>query len=176
MNRADLSLLLPDVLPRLWSFALRLSRDPEDAEELVRQACARSLERASEPHLDTLTLHWMFSIVYSTWSNELKHGSRLQSKQGENLLETVASSTSASMRDDANLKLIDTINRLPEAQRVVILLVYAEGLRYQEAADVLGVPARTVMNHLSNVRQTIGASLDKIDPPHGAYPCTGITP
>jgi RNA polymerase sigma-70 factor (ECF subfamily) len=48
---------------------------------------------------------------------------------------------------------------LPDAQRVVMLLVAVEGLSYQEAADVLEVPIGTVMSRLSRARQAVGALL-----------------
>src|SRR3569833_481893 len=72
MKQTDLSLLLPDMLPRLWSFAFRLSRNRSDAEELVQRACIRGLERAHQLRAGTSALNWMFSIVHSTWLNDLK--------------------------------------------------------------------------------------------------------
>lgn len=41
MSGADLPGMLPDMLPRLWAFALRLSGDQHDAEDLVQRACVR---------------------------------------------------------------------------------------------------------------------------------------
>jgi RNA polymerase sigma-70 factor, ECF subfamily len=48
------------------------------------------------------------------------------------------------------------IGRLPEAQREAVLLVYAEGLSYREAADILAVPIGTVMSRLAAARLTLG--------------------
>jgi Sigma-70 region 2 len=48
MSDADLSNLLPEMLPRLWAFALRISGDRHDAEDLVQLACLRALERAHQ--------------------------------------------------------------------------------------------------------------------------------
>ena len=56
-----------------------------------------------------------------------------------------------------NSQIINTVKRLPEAQRVVILLVAVDGLSYKEAADVLGVPNGTVMSRLSRARYAIGS-------------------
>jgi RNA polymerase sigma-70 factor (ECF subfamily) len=57
----------------------------------------------------------------------------------------------------SNGQIIDAVSRLPEAQRVVMLLVAVEGLSYSEAAEVLDVPLGTVMSRLSRARQAIGA-------------------
>jgi RNA polymerase sigma-70 factor, ECF subfamily len=56
-----------------------------------------------------------------------------------------------------NSQIVSAVQRLPETQRVVMLLVAVEGLSYKEAADTLGVPIGTVMSRLSRARQTIGA-------------------
>ncbi|WP_443798378.1 sigma factor, partial [Burkholderia gladioli] len=48
MSSADLPSLLPEMLPRLWAFALRLAGDQHDAEDLVQRACVRALERAHQ--------------------------------------------------------------------------------------------------------------------------------
>lgn len=52
--------------------------------------------------------------------------------------------------------MLASVEQLPEAQRVVILLVTVEGLSYREATDVLGIPIGTVMSRLSRARLTIG--------------------
>ena len=64
MNGADLPGMLPDMLPRLWAFALRISGDRHDAEDLVQRACVRALERAHQLQSDTVPLHWMFSMTH----------------------------------------------------------------------------------------------------------------
>jgi DNA-directed RNA polymerase specialized sigma24 family protein len=67
MQCIDFSLILPDMLPRLWSFALRLTENEYEAEELVYQACARGLEDSHKLPRDISPPDWMFSIVYSIW-------------------------------------------------------------------------------------------------------------
>jgi RNA polymerase sigma-70 factor (ECF subfamily) len=52
------------------------------------------------------------------------------------------------------------IAKLPEEQRVVLLLVSVEGMKYREAAAVLGCPIGTVMSRLSRARLALGAALD----------------
>ena len=53
-------------------------------------------------------------------------------------------------------QVINAVEALPHAQRVVMVLVAIEGLSYREAADVLDVPIGTVMSRLSRARLTIG--------------------
>ncbi|MFM0501451.1 RNA polymerase sigma factor [Paraburkholderia caffeinilytica] len=160
MKQTDLSILLPDMLPRLWSFAFRISRNRYDAEELVQRACVRGLERAHQLRIDSSPLSWMFSIVHSTWINDLKQRqqrSRLHAEWNEAFPETIADPASASETGALADQIIAAVERLPETQRVVLLLVSVEGFSYQEAAEALEIPVGTVMSRLSRARRTIGA-------------------
>jgi RNA polymerase sigma-70 factor, ECF subfamily len=157
----DLGSLLPQMLPRLWAFALRLCGNRQDAEDLLQRACVRGLERAHQLQPGTAPLSWMFSIVHSTWANELRarKGGRESTVTGDNgALQTVPD-PSAHMPEQRALyaEMIDAVEQLPEPQRAVVLLVAVEGLSYAEAAGVLGVPPGTIMSRLSRARQTVGA-------------------
>jgi RNA polymerase sigma-70 factor (ECF subfamily) len=107
----------------------------------------------------------MFSIVHSTWINEVRARS-VRSRSGiewdDSLLETVADPSAPGPELDALVReIIGAVERLPEAQRVVLLLVAVEGLSYSEAARLLGVPIGTVMSRLSRARQSVGESCGK---------------
>jgi RNA polymerase sigma-70 factor, ECF subfamily len=161
MTVAELSALLPSLLPRLWAFALRISGNQHDAEDLVQRACVRALERAHQLEPGTAPLSWMFSIVQSTWLNELRARS-VRSRSGiewdDGLLETVPDPSAKTPEEQAmNAQIIRAVQQLPEAQRVVMLLVAVEGLSYSEAAEVLDVPIGTIMSRLSRARRAIGA-------------------
>ena len=151
---------LPALLPRLWRFALRLAGNPHDAEDLVQRACVRALERRHQLQPGTSTLSWLFSIVHSVWLNEVRarqirnHGSMHWS---EELADTVADPAAPSPEMyTLHQQIIGAVERLPDAQRAVMLLVAVEGLSYSEAAVVLDVPIGTVMSRLARARQTIG--------------------
>lgn len=158
---SDLPSLLPALLPRLWAFALRISGDRHDAEDLVQRACVRALERAHQLQPGTSALSWMFTIVHSTWISELRARSRRNRSStawDDDMLETVADPAMRTPEENAiNSQIVSAVCQLPEAQRVVMLLVAVEGLSYIEAAEVLEVPIGTVMSRLSRARQTIGA-------------------
>ena len=161
MTGADLPSLLPGMLPRLWAFALRICGDRHDAEDLVQRACVRALERAQQLQPDTAPLSWMFSIMHSTWINELR-ARNVRARSGkewdDDFLDTIADPHARTPEQNAmNGQIVSAIQRLPETQRVVMLLVAVEGLSYQEAAETLGIPIGTVMSRLSRARQTIGA-------------------
>jgi RNA polymerase sigma-70 factor (ECF subfamily) len=165
---ADLAVLLP----RLWRFALRLAGDRHDAEDLVQRACVRALERRQQSQPATSTLSWMFACVHSVWLNELRarqirsHGSMQWS---EELTETVtAAAASNPEMYSRHQQITSAVEKLPDAQRTVMLLVAVEGLSHRDAATVLDVSIGTVMSRLARARLTIGESFRA----HATEPCT----
>lgn len=164
MTPSTLPTLLPGLLPRLWSFALRITGDRHDAEDLVQRSCVRALEREHQWQPDSSALSWMFSIVHTTWINELRSRSirgRSSMHWNDDFLETVADPNSATPEQSAmHSEIIGAVGRLPETQRMVMLLVGAEGFTYAEAAEFLHIPIGTVMSRLSRARQAIGALVD----------------
>jgi len=160
MTRNGLCNELPTLLPRLWRFALRLAGDPHDAEDLVQRACVRALERQHQLQPGTSTLSWLFSIVHSVWLNEVRAQQtrrRGSIQWSDELADTVADPTTPTPETYAlHRQIISAVERLPDAQRSVMLLVAVEGLTYREAAIALDVPIGTVMSRLARARQTIG--------------------
>jgi RNA polymerase sigma-70 factor (ECF subfamily) len=163
-EKADISVLLPSLLPRLWRFVRRLARDQHDAEDLMQRACLRALERGHQLRPGTSALSWMFSIIHSVWLNEVR-ARRLRSRVGQRwtdeLDDTLADTSSADPALNVlHQQIIDAVGRLPDAQRAVILLVAVEGLSYREAAATFEIPIGTIMSRLARARLTIGQSLD----------------
>jgi RNA polymerase sigma-70 factor (ECF subfamily) len=155
----DLPHLLPRLQPKLWAFALRLCTDRHDAEDLLQRTCLRALERPHQLRPDTTPLSWMFSIMHTTWINELrarKIRSHRRVDWNDMLLDTIADPLAPTPEQNAMTgQIIEAVDRLPEAQRTVMVLVVFEGLSYSDAAQALGVPIGTIMSRLSRARQTL---------------------
>lgn len=175
----DLQEQLPHLLPRLWRFALRLTRDLHDAQDLVQRCCVRALERRAQWKSGTSMLSWLFAIEHSIWINELR---RPQRRRTESLDAPDAEALNASAErhaadrhgDPAAMdpmlhahyrQVVARVEALPEAQRTVMLLVAVEGFSYREAAEVLGVPIGTVMSRLARARSAIGQQFGQVAAP-----------
>src|SRR6185312_12631341 len=156
----DLSHALPDLLPRLWRFAVRLTGDPHAAEDLVQRGCVRALERRHQLKPGTSARSWMYSILHSVWLNEIRARQIRQHASmqwTDELAETIPDESGADPeRDLMHRQVIQAVERLPDAQRAVMLLVAVEGLSYREAAEALEIPVGTVMSRLARARLTIG--------------------
>jgi RNA polymerase sigma-70 factor, ECF subfamily len=165
MAGTDFSTQLPDLLPRLWAFALRIAGNRHDAEDLVQHTCVRALERQHQLKSDTSPLSWVFAIAHSIWLNEVRaRGIRGRTNVAwdDALLEVVADPSARTPEKDVmNRQIIAAVARLPETQRSTLLLVAVEGLTYHEAAVALDVPIGTVMSRLARARRSIGTLADE---------------
>jgi RNA polymerase sigma-70 factor (ECF subfamily) len=151
---------LPTLLPRLWRFALRLTREKADAEDLVQRCWLRALERRAQWRSDGPPLSWLFSIMHSIWLNELrarKCKRKWTDEWDQDQIEQYRD-VSASRPEDRALynQVVALVETLPDEQRNVLVLVAVEGLSYKEAAQVLSVPVGTVMSRLARARLAIG--------------------
>lgn len=146
------------LLPRLRRFARTLAHRHEDADDLVQITVERALTRAGQWQPGTRLDSWMFRIMQNAWFDELRaRDRRSQTFVGEEMGEQVGVSTA-----DAQIEAIavrHAVGKLSDDQRAVVGLVLVEGLPYQEAADVLGVPIGTLTSRLSRAREALQALL-----------------
>jgi RNA polymerase sigma-70 factor (ECF subfamily) len=149
------------LLPRLRRFARNLTRNPDDADDLVQIAVERALLKLEQWRRDARLDSWMFKIVRNVWIDELRARGRrdkifLAAEAGENVGEAV-------MEREADLMSVQSaMARLPEEQRMAVSLVLVEGLPYKEAAEVLDVPIGTLTSRLARGREALQAMLDPL--------------
>jgi len=148
---------LERLLPRLWRYALVLSRSNDVADDLVQATCVRAIERAGQFTPGTKLDRWLFAILRSIWLNEIR--SRRIREGGGFVDAEEALSFDGAHAIETNIlaaEVLKAIGRLPEAQRETVLMVYGEGYTYAEAAEALGVPIGTVMSRLAAARAALG--------------------
>src|SRR5208337_5135987 len=155
-SRREVRAGLEPCLSRLWRYALVLSRAADVADDLVQATCLRAIERADQFVPGTRLDRWLFAILRSIWLNEIR-SRRIREGRGfvdpEDVLTTDgAREIEMNITASAVLRAID---RLPEAQRETVLLVYGEGYSYAEAAAALAVPIGTIMSRLATARAAL---------------------
>ncbi|BCP53547.1 RNA polymerase sigma24 factor [Kaistia sp. 32K] len=143
-------------LEALWRYGLVLSRNRDTAEDLVQATCVRALERAHQFAPETRLDRWLFSIERSIWINELRSQ---RVRRGSGVVDAeIALVFEGGPAMESNIlaaQVLSEIGRLAEAQRETVLLVYAEGYSYREAAEHLGVPIGTIMSRLAAIREKL---------------------
>jgi RNA polymerase sigma-70 factor, ECF subfamily len=159
-NPNHLSAELPAMLPRLWRFTLRLSRNVADAEDLMQRTCLRALEKHAQWQSGTSLISWLYCIAHSVWINEIRSRKLRQHGQidiSDDWYEQLVDTKAPDPENQLFFRqVVQAVDVLPEAQRSVMLLIAVDGLTYQEAAEVLQIPIGTVMSRLARARQTIG--------------------
>lgn len=148
----------PDVLAHLSPmrrYARALTRDENAAEDLVHDALVRAYEKRSTFRLGGNLRTWILSILHNTFIDGQRRLKAEQKRVAETA-ETLEAHFPASQDNALRLQQIkEAFLRLPDEQRSVLHLVAIEGMRYQEAADALGIPLGTLMSRLGRARAAL---------------------
>jgi RNA polymerase sigma-70 factor (ECF subfamily) len=153
-------------LDSLYGAALRLTRSPSDAEDLVQDAFVKAYRFYDRFEPGTNMKAWLFRILTNTFINKYRRKTRerkvLEGRDAEPVGEGVMSR--AAMRcltdpvSEAHRRLLtaeiqEALDSLPEDYRVMILLADVEELSYKEIAEIVGCPIGTVMSRLHRARK-----------------------
>ena len=147
-------------IPRLRRYARSLVFDTQNADDLVQNVLERALAhwRQFDPRRDIVL--WLLSIAHNAHLDALRRDRRLDVLPPERVTE--AQDAMQSLGGDAGLRLdlVAALERLTLDQRSALVLVLVEQLSYAEAAEVLQVPAGTVMSRVSRARVAMREWLD----------------
>lgn len=153
-------------LDALYSFALKLARARDDAEDLVSDTLLRALERWEQYHLGTNIRAWLFTILYHVFVSRKRRIDAREVQQPEDtegwaLFEAVGEADPEGRFYDSFLdeEVVSAIHGLPEEYRSAVVLSDLQGLRYAEIANVLGVPEGTVKSRLFRGRRLLQRKL-----------------
>jgi RNA polymerase sigma-70 factor, ECF subfamily len=148
------------LLPRLRRFALSLTRNAADADDLVQDACLRAIARADDWDPAQGLDRWVFRILRNSFISDTRRA-RTRAGQGRvDAAEAPELRTHATAEHDlAATQIMGRLAALPEGYAAVLLLVAVEGYSYAEAAGLLSIPPGTVMSRVSRARQMLAERL-----------------
>ena len=162
-----------EVLPHLdaaYRLAYALTGQRADAEDLVQEACLRAYAAFERYEMGTNARAWLLTILRRVHLNDRRrlstHPTPLTldgTREGDAPRDVADAAALApdeeAVRASDRRALLAALAELPEEYRAVLALVDLDGLRYAEAAEVLGCPIGTVMSRLHRGRQRLGARL-----------------
>ena len=155
MNRTDEILAL---MPALRRYAASLSRNRQDAEDLVQDSMEAALSHIGGWRGVNLR-GWLMTIV--TNMHRSRHRSAAARAQHASLDEAGDLPAPSTVGDPLERdRLLAAIDRLPPEQRSVLMLVVIEGCAYAEIAAMLDIPIGTVMSRLSRARRSIAETME----------------
>jgi len=142
MKHEDIASQFLELLPQLWAFAWRISGNEHEAEHVVGQSFRCAFEFPAELLRGPFKMR-MFALIYRIWIHGRDKREPMR-EPGDALIENAD--------DRAHRTVVNALGRLPDEQRISMLLVAVEGFSYADTAFILGVPVRTLIAQLAEAR------------------------
>ena len=149
----------------LYGYALTLTHNKTEAEDLVQETYLRAVRAANPPAPEGNLKAWLFVVMRNAWLNIARHN-----QNGRRIFEFASDEQVADVATDNNPHVVylrklerehvrAAIEKLPDAYREIVVLRDLEGFTYQEIATVLNCPAGTVMSRLGRAREKLREAL-----------------
>lgn len=151
-----------DYIPRLYGYAVSLSGDRHDAHDLVQETALKALKANRIPDDEPAFRAWLFVILRNAWFDQIRRrGRRSQFHDSDANYENIGGETW--LHDDSLISTLTvklSLARLSPDHRDVLGLVDVSGFSYTEAAEILGIPAGTVMSRVTRARNALMKQLE----------------
>lgn len=163
------------LLDQLYGGALRMTRNPQDAEDLVQETYLKAYKAFDRFKPGTNLKAWLYRIMTNTYINTYRKKQRRPLVTSaddvtDNQLYTSSSHDSAGLESAEvealklmpNSRISEALNELNEDYRMVVYYADVEGLAYKEIAEVMDIPLGTVMSRLHRGRKQLREMLKDV--------------
>ncbi len=190
-DQARFTELAMSYMPALYSAALRMTRSPQDAEDLVQETYLRAYRGFGGFQEGTNLKAWLYKILTNTFINTYRakkrrpHEVDLDDTEDFFLYRRLGGLEAAAAQRSPESEVLDNIpdtlvkealEALPEQFRMAVLLADVEGFSYKEIAEIMDVPIGTVMSRLHRGRKALQKQLWEFGRERGLLPTTEPAP
>jgi RNA polymerase sigma factor (sigma-70 family) len=144
----------------LRRYAIALTGNRHEAEDLLQEALARAIAAAASYRASGSLRAWLFSIMHNAFISGLRERRPVDEPEGIELSTPAPQLAALEVRD-----VLAALARLPEPQRAALSLIALEEFSYEEAAAILGIPLGTLMSRLARGREALRRTLAGEAPP-----------
>ena len=154
---------------RLFGAAMRYTRDPVDAQDLVQESMVKAYRSFHQYQQGTNLKAWLYRVLHTTYLSMYRKKQRrpqenLTDEWGDHTLyDTIGSESSAEAAVLAGITdeaVKDALASLPEQFRMAVYLADVEGFAYKEIAEIMGTPVGTVMSRIHRGRKGLQQALE----------------
>jgi RNA polymerase sigma-70 factor, ECF subfamily len=189
-DQAQFAELAMEYMGSLYSAALRMTRNPADAEDLVQETYLKAYRAFGSFKEGTNLKAWLYRILTNTFINSYRARRRRPEQTElddvEDLylyrrlggLEAVSAGRSAEeevLEHFTESEVKEAVEALPEQFRMAVLLADVEGFSYKEIAEILDIPIGTVMSRLHRGRRALQKTLHDFGRQRGLVGTAGET-
>jgi len=139
--------------PSLSKFAYKLTRNRDDADDLLQSTLATALDKQAQFEQGTNLFSWTSRIMFNAFVSSYRHSCRFET-QYDPQWYIDQQRVEATQENEAELSLVfDAIMSLSEDHREILRMVCIDGMQYNEVAEKLIIPVGTVRSRLSRARE-----------------------
>ncbi len=163
-----------EYMPQLYGAAMRMTRNPSDAEDLVQETYLKAYRGFGGFQQGTNLKAWLYRILTNTFINSYRSKKRRPDETELDEIEDLylyrrlggleAAQAGRSAEDElmdwfTDTEVKDALEALPEQFRLAVLLADVDGFSYKEIAEILDIPIGTVMSRLHRGRKALQKEL-----------------
>jgi RNA polymerase sigma-70 factor (ECF subfamily) len=150
--------LIPE-LEKLRRFARKLTRNQDDAEDLLQTTVLKAMENREKFEEGSNMFGWLSKIMFNTFATAYRRRVKFETQYDcQDLI--LSRSVDASQDKEIELKQTgEALERLSEDHRDIIVMVCMQGMAYQDVSEMLNIPVGTVRSRLSRAREHLKSML-----------------
>jgi RNA polymerase sigma-70 factor (ECF subfamily) len=165
-DQAAIATLVAEQQRYVYSIAMTITKDPTEAADLTQDALIRFIRAIGSYRGETKLSTWLYRLVVNLGIDQMRRRGAPPIRLDDECAEFDVASEDPIDDLEATIERVEeaqlvraAVARLPDAQRLALTLHYFEDLRYEDIAEVMGVPLNTVKSHIRRGKERLAVML-----------------